>query len=150
MTALPTQSPWLSWKVSDENVALNRPVRVSHTAYGYSKAYAVDGDPRTQWSSGAGPTQWIEIDLQDNYDIAEISLVPGLVMPGVTIHRVLGTAAASSDFQTLYVFNSQVSDSPLLAYAASAAWQNVRIVRVETTYSPTSIGWREIEIFKAR
>ena len=148
-TALPTLSPWLGWRASDENVALKKPVRVSHTAYGYSKAAAVDGNPRTQWSSGAGPTQWIEIDLQANYDIAEILLIPGLVMPGVTIHRVLGAPAALSEFHTLYVFDSQVSDSPLLAYAASAAWQNVRIVRIETTYSPASIGWREIEIFRA-
>ena len=53
----------LSPSVSD-NLALNAPVAVSSTdAAGDVGANAVDGNPSTNWTSGAGGTQWIEVDL---------------------------------------------------------------------------------------
>src|SRR5574340_742375 len=146
---LPTQSIWLDWTSSNINLALHKPVRVSHQVYGRAGLTAVDGNLRTFWNSGAGPTQWIEIDLGAAYDIAEIHLVPADTSPGVTLHRILGKGPLSGGYRLLYVFNSQVSDSPILAYAHSSAWQDVSMVRIETTFSAGPIGWREVEIMQA-
>jgi hypothetical protein len=109
----------------------------------------VDGNIRTFWSSGAGPIQWIEIDLEAAYDIAEIHLVPADTSPGVTLHKILARGASTGGYRLLYIFNSQVSDSPLLAYATSSAWQDVSTIRIETTFSAGPVGWREVEIMKA-
>jgi len=109
----------------------------------------VDGNPRTQWNSGEGPTQWIEIDLGAAYDIQEIRLLPYRYEPGVTVHKILGKGSPTGAFEILYTFESQISDSPLLARASPAPWRGIRIVRIETSFSPVPIGWREIEVLQA-
>jgi hypothetical protein len=110
----------------------------------------VDGNARTFWSSGAGPDQWIEIDLGAAYDISVIKLLPALVRPGVTIHRVLGRGPGAESFELLYRFESQLSDSPILARAAPDPWRGISVVRIETTFSPVDVAWREIEVIEAR
>jgi hypothetical protein len=110
----------------------------------------VDGNPRTLWTSGAGPDQWIEIDLGAAYDISVIKLLPALVRPGVTVHRVLGRGPGGGPFQLLYRFESQLSDSPILAQATPVPWRGISLVRIETTFSPVDVAWREIEILPAR
>lgn len=148
-TPPPTKSPWDTWVSSDENLALKKRVRVSHAAYGNGAPAAVDGDPRTQWNSGEGPTQWIEIDLGAAYDIQEIRLLPYRYEPGVTVHKILGKGSLTGAFEILYTFESQISDSALLARASPAPWRGIRIVRIETSFSPVPIGWREIEVLQA-
>ncbi|MGE5251873.1 MAG: discoidin domain-containing protein [Bacteroidota bacterium] len=144
----PTESPWQAWISSHDNVALGKPVRVSQAAWGFGGRLAVDGKTRTMWKSGAGPDQWIEIDLEAAYDIDEIVLMPGQHYPGVTLHRVLGKGTGA--FQVLYTFQSQLSDSPLLAQATPGPWRGIRVVRIETTFSPVPIAWREIAVIRAR
>jgi hypothetical protein len=148
-TLIPTGSPWDAWVSSDDNLAFKKHVRVSHAAYGSGGPAAVDGNPRTQWNSGQGPMQWIEIDLGTAYDIQEIRLLPYRHLPGVTVHTILGKGSQAGAFETLYTFESQLSDSPLLARASPAPWRNIRFVRIETSFSPVSIGWREIEVLRA-
>ena len=105
----------------------------------------MDGSLRTRWNSGAGPTQWIEIDLGKAYDITEIRLLPGLHNPGVTVHKVMGKATFAPVYRLLHTFESQLSDSPLLVQP-SPAWRNIRYIRIETTFSPVPVGWREIVV----
>jgi hypothetical protein len=131
------------------NVALHKLVRASRERWGYGGRAAVDGNPRTRWDSGAGPTQWIEIDLGAPYDITEIHLLPNQYRPGVTLHRILGKGPGRPGFTALYTFNSQLSDSPLLAYASPGPWRDIQIVRIETTFSPTPVAWKEIEVIAA-
>lgn len=109
----------------------------------------MDGNPRTQWNSGQGPAQWIEIDLGAAYDIQEIRLLPYRYLPGVTVHTILGKGSDMGAFEALFTFESQLSDSPILARASPAPWRNIRFVRIETSFSPVSIGWREIEVLRA-
>lgn len=150
LTPFPTDSPWLNWQSSPDNLALDRPVRVSRSRWGYGARQAVDGDPRTLWSAGEGPDQWIEIDLEAAYDISVIKLLPALVRPGVTVHRVLGKGPGGGPFTLLYRFESQLSDSPILAQATPGPWRGISLVRIETTFSPVDVAWREIEVLEAK
>lgn len=143
---LPTDPIWRGWLPSGTNLALRKHVKVSHETYGFGGAAAVDGSLRTRWNSGAEPTQWIEIDLGKAYDISEIRLVPGLDNPGVTVHNVLGRAPFLADYRLLYTFESQISDSPLLARPPGGLWKNIQFVRIETTFSPVPVGWKEIMV----
>ncbi len=146
---IPTDPIWTGWSPSGVNLALKKHVRVSNQIYGFGGAAAVDGNLRTRWNSGAGPTQWIEIDLGAAHDIAEIRLLPGLTHPGVTVHHVLGKGPFTGGFEELYTFESQVSDSPLLAKPPIGIWRNIQFIRVETTFSPVPVGWTEIQVIAA-
>lgn len=148
-TIIPTQVVWPGWNASGVNLALKKRVKVSRETYGFGGPAAVDGSLRTRWNSGAGPTQWIEIDLGQAYDIAEIRLLPASDNPGVTVHRVLGRAPFVDEYRLLHTFESQVSDSPLLALPSPGPWRNIQFVRIETTFSPVPVGWREIMIIEA-
>lgn len=149
LTPIPTDPVWPGWTSPLTNVALKKHVKVSRETYGFGGPAAVDGSLRTRWNSGAAPTQWIEIDLGQAYDIAEIRLLPGQTNPGVTVHNVLGKGPLGGRFELLYTFESQVSDSPLLAKPPGRAWQNIRFVRIETTFSPVPVGWKEIQVLEA-
>ncbi len=64
----------LTASVSD-NLALSAPVTVSSTdSAGDVGANAVDGNPSTNWTSGAGVAQWIEVDLGSTCSINEVQL----------------------------------------------------------------------------
>lgn len=146
---LPTQFPVSLQTGTGENLALKRRVKVSHASYGHGGPAAVDGNPRTSWIAGMPPAQWIEIDLGAEYDIQEIHLLPYLDRPGVTVHQIFGEGPFTGGYEILYTFESQISDSPLLAYPSTGLWRAIRLVRIETSFSPAPIGWREIEIIKA-
>jgi len=129
------------------NLALNKPVRVSSQVEAYEGQWAVDGDPGTSWSSGAGPQQWIEIDLGAAYEIREISLLPSQYPPGRTVHRVLGKGPGTGgDLILLYTFEGETTDSLALIYAPPQPWQGIQSIRIETVTSPSWVAWREIQI----
>jgi F5/8 type C domain len=55
------------------NDALNQHTAASSVEKGvFLPDYAVDGDPRTRWSSDASDPQWIEIDLGTSQDICQV------------------------------------------------------------------------------
>lgn len=146
---LPTPVDWADWDFPGTNLALKKRVRVSRAAYGFGGPAAVDGSLRTRWSAGAGPLQWIEIDLGQAYDIGAIVLIPGQHNPGVTVHHVLGKAPLMADFRLLHTFESTLSDSPLLVQPSPYPWRGIRYIRIETTFSPVAVSWKEIGILQA-
>ncbi|MFA0961509.1 discoidin domain-containing protein [Roseivirga sp. BDSF3-8] len=57
------------------NIALNKPATSSSSeGAGLGAANAVDGDLATRWSSNFSDPQWIQVDLQNTYDISSVAL----------------------------------------------------------------------------
>jgi hypothetical protein len=127
------------------NLALRKPVEVSAALPDQTPQMAVDGDPTTQWSAGAFPTQWIEIDLGAPYQVGEISLTVGQWPAGQTVHQ-LWAGASQDAMQLLDEFSGPEYDFDVLKYAPATPLENIRYVRVVTTESPSWVSWREIEV----
>ena len=127
------------------NLALRKPVTVSAALPDQTPQMAVDGDPTTQWSAGAYPTQWIEIDLGAPFSIGEIRLTVGQWPAGETVHE-LWVGTAQDAMQQVYVFTGREFDFDVLNFAPPTALQNIRYVRIDTTESPSWVSWREIEV----
>jgi hypothetical protein len=132
------------------NLALGKLVRVSAIEAGHPGGDAVDGDSGTHWSAGAMAPQWIEIDLGQPFDIAELRLIPSQYPAGQTDHQVLGRGPNPGDaFELLHDFNEFTEDGQRLVFTPPAAWQDIRYVRIATNRSPSWVGWREIELIAA-
>ncbi|MGD2163799.1 MAG: discoidin domain-containing protein [Anaerolineales bacterium] len=132
------------------NLAFNRPARVSALESSHPAEDAVDGDSGTWWSAGAGPVQWIEIDLESDQDIGEIVLIPSQSPAGPTAHRVLGRGSGTGgEFILLHTFSGHTSDSETLSARNPEAWKGIRNVRIVTDSSPSWVAWREVQILAA-
>ncbi len=132
------------------NLALEKAVRASRFVPGNEAALAVDGNPGTWWSAGAGPSQWIEIDLGKPYDIEQIRLTPSQYPAGATTHRVLGKGTGTSGvFKVLQIFQGKTQDGQALIFSPQPAWQRLEVIRIETVASPSWVAWREIEVIDA-
>jgi hypothetical protein len=127
------------------NLALNKKVEVTEALPEETAQMAVDGDPNTQWSSGAFPTQWIQIDLGAAYTIGEIRLTVGQWPAGETVHQIW-VGATQDALKQVYEFSGHEFDFDVLNYVPAIPLQNVRYVRIVTTESPSWVSWREIEV----
>ena len=127
------------------NLALGKPVQASEALPDQTAQMAVDGDPNTQWSAGAFPTQWIEIDLGAPYSVGEIRLTVGQWPAGQTVHQVW--VGSSRDLmQQIYGFSGREFDFDVLNYVPAVPIANIRFIRIVTTDSPSWVSWREIEV----
>jgi F5/8 type C domain len=127
------------------NLGLNKPVKVSQALPDQTAQMAVDGDTNTQWSSGAFPTQWIEIDLGALYSIGEIRLTVGQWPAGETIHEIW-VGSSQADLKKVYDFKGSEFDFDVLNYVPATPLQGIRYARIVTTESPSWVSWREIEV----
>jgi hypothetical protein len=128
-----------------DNVALHKPVRVSNVFPANAAAMAVDGSLESFWSAGAGPLQWIEVDLGVPTPVSELRLHASQSPAGPTVHRVIGRSDVSAGEELLHEFGGTTADRQMLE-SSSFGERVVRFVRVETTVSPSWVGWREIEV----
>ncbi len=128
------------------NLALNKSVEVTEALPDQPAQMAVDGNPNTQWSSGAFPTQWIQIDLGASYTVGEIRLTVGQWPSGETVHQVW-VGASRDVLRKVYEFSGREFDYDVLNYMPTAPLENIRFVRIVTTESPSWVSWREIEVF---
>ena len=127
------------------NLALGKTVTVSGALPDQPQRQAVDGDPNTQWSSGAYPPQWIEIDLGALYAIGEIRLTVGQWPAGDTVHQIW-VGRTQDSMQLVQEFKGHEYDYDVLNYVPTTPLQNIRFVRVDTSESPSWVSWREIEV----
>jgi hypothetical protein len=129
------------------NLALDKVARTSSVHGGQTGAMAVDGDPGTAWNSGGFPLQWIQIDLGQDHDITEIRLTVSQHPAGHTIHVVYGQGAGTSGrFDQLHIFRGTTADSDVLIFRPGEPLRGIRTLRIETTTTPSWVGWREIEV----
>jgi len=128
------------------NVAYGKPVRASRSNQAQPEG-AVDGNPDTYWGAGDFAPQWIEIDLGESYTITELRLLIGQSPPGETTHRVLIKGPEVEDaFFEAHTFRGVTTDLQLLTLIFPEPIKAVRYVRIETTRSPSWVGWKEIEV----
>jgi hypothetical protein len=106
---------------------------------------AVDGSPESIWNAGAGPEQWIQIDLGKPNEVSAIRLVVSQYPAGNTIHQLWGGAEADN-LTLLSEFKGFTQDSDTLQYRPSVPLSGLRYMKVITTLSPSWIAWREIEV----
>lgn len=146
-TPIPLPTPTLSPATPGTNLALRKVVHVSSALPDFPASYAVDGNPRSWWGSGAHPPGWIEVDLGANYAVSQIRLLPSQSPPGETVHRLAVKGTVTGDeYAVLTVFRGPTRDAVWLTYEAPEPLRGVRYLRIETSSSPSWVGWREIEV----
>lgn len=132
------------------NLAIGQPVRVSSYLANNDGVFAVDGDVGTLWSSGAGPTQWIEIDFEEPKSVAQVSLVISQYPAGETTHQLYGRGLdTGGELVLLHTFTGHTEDGQSLVFTPNEPLMGIEAVRVVTTISPSWVAWREIEILSA-
>lgn len=139
--------PCVVVEIPTNNLAYNKPVTASQSLPEEPPANAVDENPATQWGSGAHPVQWIEIDLQGTYHIAEVRLLVGQYPAGNTTHRVQVRGSSSDAYQTVHEFNGSTNDNDWLVFTPDMPLENIRQVRIQTTASPSWISWKEVQVY---
>jgi hypothetical protein len=128
------------------NLALGGLVHAS-TQSNVPGGLAVDGDVRTLWNAGAGPVQWIEVDLGAGRNVDEIRLSVAQSLKGPTTHVVLARGPATSErFIVLHTFRGKTRDGQTLSFKPGSAGHGIRVVRILTKAGPSFVAWREIEV----
>ena len=139
--------PCTALEISSGNLAYHKPVRASASLPGELPANAVDESETTQWGAGAGPVQWIEVDLGQAYGITEIRLLVAQFPEGETIHRIQVRASSSDAYVDVHEFSGVTSDKDWLSFTPDTPLENVRFIRVQTVSSPSWVAWKEIQVF---
>ncbi len=123
-----------------------RSATASRIRWSNSTGNAFDGSATTFWlAGGARAPQWIEIDLGWQATITGIRLLTYQDAAGDTDHVVTFGASSGTEHQ-LARFTGKTSDRQWLEFTAPAPVAGVRIVRVTTLATPSTVGWREIEL----
>jgi hypothetical protein len=130
---------------SGENVATGAQMSASMSLVDRPPELSVDGDVETGWGAGAGPEQWIELDLGQEYELVCLRLLTDQFPAGRTIHRINGGAHDDPGAE-LGIIDSETDYGEWLELAG--AW-NVRFIRVTTVDSPSWVAWLEIEAWGA-
>jgi len=128
------------------DLALNASVKASHSLPDQPAAYAVDGALETQWGSGSGPTQWIEINLGKPATITGIRLTVAQYPNGGTTHQVWARGA-SGNLKLVHEFKGDTADNQTLEFNFDTPLKDIQYIRVVTTQSPSWVSWKEIEVF---
>lgn len=129
------------------NLALGKSATASSEYPGNPASLAVDGDWYSYWNSGNFPPQWLEVDLGSVEPVGEVDLGITQLPDSPTIHRLYGRASASDPWTLLREFNGFTVDQQTLRYTASAP-QQLRYIRIETTFSWSWVAWREVEVYR--
>jgi hypothetical protein len=128
-----------------ENLALGKPARASRALADQPPENAVDGGA-AQWGAGADAPQWIEIDLGQPQAIGEVRLTVAQWPAGETVHQIWGGAAGEA-LQLLHQFRGTTEEGDLLVFEPEPPLENLQILRIVTTSSPSWVAWREVEVF---
>lgn len=118
--------------------------RLTSTSDGRTVAETVDGNLETgAWTAAELPS-WVEVSLAGSSTVGVVNLV------AATVHETPATVElwawdASGRFFPLHIFNTAVADGATLSARLDVPAQEVVKLRIVTTETAGSIGWREIE-----
>ncbi|MCZ7533742.1 MAG: discoidin domain-containing protein [Acidimicrobiia bacterium] len=131
------------------NLALGRPTTASaqeSDTYGSNKV--TDGSDATWWSAGAGPPQWVEIDLEEGRTVGRVEILIGHVSPpGPQTHRVyLRGPDQSGKGELAGEIQANAAQGDVLTITFEPA-TDIRYVRVETTRMDGWVILHEIRVF---
>jgi hypothetical protein len=112
-------------------------------------AGAVTDDQRNpgNWNANAGAPQWVEIDLGGPKRVRHINLNPEQTPAGYTQHRLYGRRPDGTMILLGEYNANTISGGVFTVVVDPRSGDNVRSLRVETISSPSSVSWREIEIY---
>jgi uncharacterized protein affecting Mg2+/Co2+ transport len=116
----------------------------TYTGGNYTASNAIDGNANTSWNAGGGPVQWIALNLGSPKRVTRLSLTVDQYPAGNTVHNI-----QKSDDGSTWTGVTQIS-----GYTSAQQVLNVvvdfsaRHIRIETTQSPSWVGWAEIEVFE--
>jgi len=140
-------NPCVAVEITNDNLAYNKLATASLSQSTDPPANAVDDNAGTQWIAGAGPVQWIQIDLQGSYRITEIRLLVAQYPAGNTTHRVQVRTSNGATYQTVHEFISSTDDNDWLIFKPDASLENVSQIRIQTIASPSWVAWKEIQVY---
>lgn len=106
---------------------------------------AADGNPNTIWNAGAGPTQWIDIDLGSERMFSILRMLPSQNPAGTTSHHIWGRNSAGKWFDFGAV-SGYTTDNTWIEFK-NVLEIPVRTIIVETTTSPSWVAWREFKVY---
>ncbi|MCB1246252.1 MAG: discoidin domain-containing protein [Acidimicrobiia bacterium] len=125
----------------DPNIAVGADVSASRSLPDEPAVAAVDGNPATQWGSGAEPRQWIEIDLGADTEIGSVELLVAQFPEGRTVHVI------SIDGVEVHTFEGDTAENDVLAWSPDMPIAG-QVIRVTTTVSPSWVSWKEVRILR--
>lgn len=128
------------------NLSAGQPATASMSLPEGPPENAFDGSLGTSWQAGAHPEQWIEVDLGEDSEIGEISILTDQFPAGRTVHQVLGRRSDQTSFDLLHEFDQETDFGQWLNVLPENPWQNIRWVRVLTKESPSWVAWQEINV----
>jgi hypothetical protein len=128
----------------------------AYTASGvwnFRPSLAFDGDSESgesYWNSGDHPVQWIEVDLQQTYRLAQIKLVAAQYPNGATLHEVwVSDKPIQGDLtgaRRLCHYEGMTLDRDILTFPVTED-RTARYVQVRTIASPSWVAWMEIQVW---
>jgi hypothetical protein len=133
--------------------------RRAYMASGFFRFYtpdlAFDGDLRDRlsyWNSGDYAPQWIEVDLQQVYNVFAVDLVVNQLPDGETVHEVWVSTEPIHDDTTraarLYTFEGYTRDRETIGHRFTASFP-ARYVQIRTVRSPSWVAWMEVQVYAA-
>jgi hypothetical protein len=130
------------------NLAMNQAVTASSSSQ-FASEFAVDDELATSWGAGDFAPQWIEIDLGAPATITGIRLLTSQSPDGDTVH-LISVRSEGDDFFEVYRFEKFTRDGEWQIFTPDVPLENIRVVRIETTESPSWVAWAEIQILGNR
>jgi hypothetical protein len=97
------------------------------------------------WNAGAGPQQWIEIDLGKPSTITAIRLTVAQYPAGTTDHQIWARGPSGS-LKMIHEFKGNSSDNQILTFEPNPPLTDAQFIRIVTTQSPSWVAWKEIEV----
>ena len=149
LCAVPSPTPAASGSpgASGGNLAIAGQATASRSEPGNPPALAIDGDGATAWIAGAGPPQWLSVDLDGFHRVGRVRLTVEQAPSGVTLHRVVGRLEDGSDALLAEATGSTAAGDELNLEISEP--MSVDRIRVDTVESPSWVAWREVAIFEA-
>lgn len=129
----------------DPDAALDRPVTASRSLPEEPPEFAVDGNPGTQWGSGADAPQWIEVDVRGT-SVAAVRLTVAQYPAGRTVHDVIVTDALG--VYVAHTFEGETDEGDVLEVTFDPPLELVTDVRIETRESPSWVSWKSVEVLR--
>jgi F5/8 type C domain-containing protein len=139
--------PCVGVEISNDNLANGKPVTASRSLPENPPENVVDDNADTSWIAGAGPVQWIQVDLQGSYRITEIRLLVSQSPNGNTNHRIQVRNSNSDAYQTVHEFQGFTNDNDWLVFEPDIPLENVNQIRIQTILGPSWVAWKEIQVY---
>ena len=107
---------------------------------------ALDGDPKSYWSSDQHAPQWFSVVLDDLYLVNRIEIVVAQAPAGPTTHELW--LESGSGMRTLYkrVTDVHTEDGQTISVDIEPP-RIISGVSINTLHSPSWVAWREVRVF---